>query len=83
MRGIKFPSLKYHNTTEALDLYEGHASKAAAYWQDKLTKMEDVNTGLVRGPEDGWQFSLLILVAHQILRQADGDIRKLMEKYRQ
>ncbi len=82
MRGIKFPSLKYHNKTEILDLYEGHIGKAAAYWNDKLTRMEDVRTGLLRGPEDCWQFSLLILVAHQIVRQADGDIRKLMEKFR-
>lgn len=82
LRGIKFPSFKYHNTTETLDVYEGHISKAADYWKDKLSKMEDVRTGLVCGPEDAWQFSLLILVAHQVLRQADGDIRKLMEKYR-
>ena len=79
MRGIKFPSLKYQNQTEALELYEGHTEKAADYWNDKLAKMEDVKTGLVLGPEDCWQFSLLILVANQVLRQADGDIRKLLK----
>ena len=45
--------------------------------------MEDVRTGLVCGPEESWQFSILILVAHQISRQADGDIRKLIDKYRE
>ncbi len=82
VRGIRFPSLRYQNKIESLDVFEGHVTKASDYWNEKLRGMEDVRTGLVRGPEDCWQFSILILIAHQILRQADGDIRKLMEKYR-
>lgn len=82
VRGIRFPSLRYQNKTETLDIFEGHVSRAETCWRDKLSSAEDVRTGLVRGPEDCWQFSILILIAHQVLRQADGDIRKLMEKYR-
>jgi len=82
VRGIRFPSLRYQNKTESLDVFEGPVQKASDYWADKLGAMEDVRTGLVRGPEESWQFSILILVAHQVSRQADGDIRKLMERYR-
>jgi len=83
VRGIRFPSLRYQNKTESLDVFEGYVQKASDYWDDKLRAMEDVRTGLVCGPEESWQFSILILVAHQISRQADGDIRKLIDKYRE
>jgi len=82
VRGVRFPSLRYQNKTESLDVYEGHLSKASDYWNDKLRAAEDVRTGLVSGPEDCWQFSILILVAQQVSRQAESDIRKLMDKYR-
>lgn len=82
VRGIRFPSFRYQNKTESLDVFEGPIQKASDYWDDKLRAMEDVRTGLVCGSEECWQFSILILVAHQISRQADGDIRKLIDKYR-
>ena len=82
VRGIRFPSLKYQNKTESLDVFEGHLEHASGFYRDRLAQAEDVQTGLVTGVEDCWQFSILILMAHQILRQADGDIRRLMEKFR-
>ena len=82
VRGIRFPSLKYDNKTESLDIFEGKLSKAIEHYKQELQQKEDVHTGLMIGPEDCWQFSVIIFICHQILRQADGDIRKLLEDYR-
>ncbi|MBN1871223.1 MAG: hypothetical protein JW800_01470 [Candidatus Omnitrophica bacterium] len=82
VRGIKFPSLKYNNRTYSLDIYEGQLKKAIEVSLDELQRKEDVITGLVVGPEDCWQFSILIFVCSQIVRSADGDIKRLLENYR-
>ena len=82
VRGIKFPSLKYNNKTYSLDLYEGQLKKAIESSLDELQRKEDVTTGLLIGPEDCWQFSILIFVCSQIVRSADGDIKRLLKDYR-
>ena len=79
VRGVTFPSLKYNNKTCSLDVYEGHLEKAIKYYSDKLERGEDVHSGLVIGPEDSWQFSILIFIATQIMRSAGGDIKKLLD----
>jgi hypothetical protein len=81
VRGIKFPSLKYNNKTESLDIHEGRLKQAIEQYTHELQKKEDVATGLVIGPEDCWQFSVLIFICSQIMRQADGDIKKLFDKF--
>lgn len=83
IRGVTFPSLKYNNKTYSLDVYEGHLEKAVGYYSDKLQQGEDVSNGLVAGPEDSWQFSILIFIATQIMRSADGDIKRLLERFRE
>ncbi|MFA4991976.1 MAG: hypothetical protein WC569_05300 [Candidatus Omnitrophota bacterium] len=83
VRGVTFPSLKYNNKTQSLDIYEGHIDKAIGYYSDQFQKREDVHKGLVVGPDDCWQFSVLIFIATQIMRSADGDMRKLFERLRE
>jgi hypothetical protein len=82
VRGIRFPSLKYNNRTYSLDIFEGRLKKAIESYQDKLQREEDVATGLIVGPEDCWQFSVLIFVCTQVIRSADGDIRKLLDEFK-
>ncbi len=82
VRGIGFPSLKYNNKTYALDIFEGRLSKAIEKYTHELQKEENVTSGLVIGPEDCWQFSVLIFVGMQILRSTDNDIKKLMNRGR-
>ena len=62
VRGVTFPSLKYNNKTYTLDIFEGQLKKAIEYYNNKLRRQEDVHTGLVVGPEDCWQFSVLIFI---------------------
>ncbi len=82
VRGVQFPSLKYNNRTHSLDVYEGALSRAIDYYSDMLQRSEDVHTGLVAGPEDCWQFSVLVFICSLVVRSADGDIKKLLEELR-
>lgn len=82
VRGVKFPSLRYNNKTYSLDLFEGKLSKAIEQHRDKLQLEEDVLTGLIIGPEDCWQFSLIIFVCTQVMKSADGDIKRLLEEFK-
>jgi hypothetical protein len=82
IRGIQMPSLNYNNRTSSLDVYEGDLSKAASYYLDRLQRKENVHTGLITGPEDCWQFSVLIYVCTQVARNSARDIVKLLEEYR-
>lgn len=79
VRGITFPSLKYNNKTSSLDVYEGRLDKAVEFHGNLLARQEDVSTGLVVGAEDVWQFSVLIFICGQVVRSADGDIKKLLD----
>jgi hypothetical protein len=82
VRGVMFPSMKYDNKTYSLDIYEGRLQKAIEHYSDKLQREEDVLAGLVAGPEDCWQFSVLIFIFAQIVKSADGDIQKILEEFR-
>jgi hypothetical protein len=79
VRGITFPSLKYNHKTSSLDLYEGRLDKAIEFYGNWLKRQENVSTGLVIGAEDVWQFSVLIFICGQVVRSADGDIKKLLD----
>lgn len=78
VRGVRFPSMKYNNKVHGLDVFEGDLGKAVRHHLDRLQKTEDVLTGLLSGPEDCWQFSVLIFVASQISRSAGSDLRNLL-----
>ncbi|PIQ89102.1 MAG: hypothetical protein COV72_04725 [Candidatus Omnitrophica bacterium CG11_big_fil_rev_8_21_14_0_20_42_13] len=80
VRGVSMPSLKYNNKTHRLDIYEGCVEKAVDFYLDKLRREEDVHTGLICGLDDYWQFSVLIFIASQIARSAEGDIKRILDK---
>lgn len=82
MRGISFPTLKYRNETHTLDIFEGELKKAISYFSDQLERREDVQSGLIAGPEDAWQFSVLIYVAAMAVRSASSDIEQIIEELR-
>jgi hypothetical protein len=82
MRGITFPSLKYHNITSSIDISEGSLAKAIKENKKELERREDLTTGLITGPEDCWQFSILLYIATLVSKSAASDIRKLLDKFR-
>ncbi len=82
VRGVSIPSLKYNNKTISLDIYEGRLKEAISHYLDEIQIQENVHTGLLTGPEDCWQFSVIIFICSQIAKNADSDIKKLLEEYR-
>ena len=81
MRGIRFPSLKYNNLVDKLSLEEASLAKTAEKYKKNMERRENVNTTLLLGPEDCWQFSVLLYMASLIGRCARTDIMNLMEKF--
>ena len=82
IRGVRFPSLKYDNQTSLVDIYEGSIKKAIERYKDQLQRAEDVHTGLIIGPEDCWQFSVLIFIGTMVSRSAEEDIRRLLDRFK-
>ncbi len=82
VRGVRFPSLRYRHEFSSLDLREGSLQQAIDHFHDQLKHAEDVHTGLVVGPEDAWQFSVLILVGSLVIRSSEGDFKRLLEEWR-
>ncbi|HEX9780968.1 MAG TPA: hypothetical protein VGB20_07120 [bacterium] len=82
LRGVQFPSMKYKHQVSSLDVYEAGPDRAAAHYLEQLNRTEDVHTGLVIGPEDAWQFSVLFLIGALVVRSAEGDLRRILEQWR-
>ncbi len=83
LRGIQFPSLRYRHELSTLDVMESSLRQAVEQWNGQLTRAEDIHTGLVVGPEDAWQFSLLLLIGALVVRSAEGDLRRILDDWRQ
>lgn len=82
VRGVQFPSLKYRHQLSSLDLLEESLQTAIERFTQQLTVAEDIKTGLLVGPEDVWQFSVLLLVGALVVRSAEGDLRRLLDEWR-
>ncbi len=82
VRGVSLPSLIYNNKNNMLNIFEGKLDQAIAHYGNKLQREENTSTGLITGPEDVWQFSLLIFICSQIAKNSTGDIRRLLEEFR-
>ena len=82
VRGLQFPSLKYRHQLSSLDVYEGSLQQGIRHYQDRLTAAEDIRTGMVIGPEEAWQFSVLLLTGALVVRSAEGDLRRIVEAWR-
>jgi len=82
VRGVSFPSLRYDNKISSLEIFEGKLSEAVKNFNNILQKQENVVTGLVVCPDDCWQLSLLLFVCSQIVKNADVDIRKLLDEHK-
>ncbi|NQT32343.1 MAG: hypothetical protein HQ594_01560 [Candidatus Omnitrophica bacterium] len=82
MRGVRFPSLKYNHTTTKLDLNDRSLSRNVADFKKTLEQKENVNTALIIGPEDCWQFSILLYMAALVGRCMKSDIMNIIDKLR-
>ena len=81
IRGVTLPSMKYDNKVFSLNVFEGHMDDAIGVHGNRLQREENTSTGLICGPDEVWQLSLLIFVCSQIARNSSTDIRRLLEEY--
>lgn len=82
VRGIRFPSYKYSNKTSHLNVFEGPLKKAIGFFSNKLERQEDVHSGLIVGPGDCWQFSVMMFVGQMVSKSAEGDIKRILERFK-
>ena len=81
VRGITLPSMKYDNKIFSLNVFEGKIEDAIGVYGNRLQREENTSAGLVSGPDDVWQLSLLIFVCSQIAKNSSTDIRRLLDEY--
>ncbi|MBI4340750.1 MAG: hypothetical protein HY598_00540 [Candidatus Omnitrophica bacterium] len=81
VRGVQFPSLKYQHQHSSLDVLEQSLDQAVEQFKQRLTRAEDITTGLVIGPEAAWQFSVLLMVGTLVIRSAQGDVRRILDDW--
>lgn len=79
VRGVSFPSFRYANEVASLEVYEGSLSQAADHFADRLAWREDIETALITGADDCWQFSILIFAASMVSKSAPRDIQKFLD----
>jgi len=79
VRGVRFPTVTYNNQLAKIDIYEGPLAKAVKEYSRKLQKAEDVHAGLIIGPEEAWQFSVLIFIGAMATRSAYGDVKTFLD----
>jgi hypothetical protein len=81
VRGITLPSMKYDNKVSSLNVFEGKIEDAIGVYGNRLQREENTSAGLICGPDEVWQLSLLIFVCSQIAKNSSADIRRLLDEY--
>jgi hypothetical protein len=81
VRGITLPSMKYDNKIFSLNVFEGKMEDAIGVYGNRLQREENTSAGLICGPDDVWQLSLLIFICSQIAKNLSMDIRRLLDEY--
>lgn len=81
VRGITLPSMKYDNKIFSLNVFEGKMKDAIGAHGNRLQREENTSTGLICGPDEVWQLSLLIFICSQIAKNSSADIRRLLDDY--
>ena len=79
VRGVRLPSLKYQNKSTTQEVFSGQLQSAVQHYANRLQREEDVKAGLLTGPSETWLMSVLVFVCGQVVKSADGDIRRLLE----
>jgi hypothetical protein len=79
VRGVSFPSLKFRNETDSLNVMEKPLNKAVESVMNTLDHERNFDTGVLVGPEDCWQLSIIIYAGGLMTRSASKDIRRLLE----
>lgn len=81
IRGIRFPSLKYINRSERIEVVEKPLEEVEKEILNNLLRMEDTEKGVIRGEADLWSFSVLIYLINLLNRNIPKDIQDLLRDF--
>jgi hypothetical protein len=81
VRGIKLPSLKYSNDEIKLELSENTVDEVIKDYLELLSRKEDLETGIILGIPEVWQFSLLIYIISNISKSIQSDIKNIFDNF--
>ena len=82
LRGISFPSLKYTNEISTIEVEDKNPQEAISFYKDEIERKEDLQTGLIFGPVEYWQLSIIFYVNFLINRSARNDIDQYLRELR-
>ena len=80
IRGINFPSLKYKHEISSIDVLEKDPEEAISFYRNEIERKEDIETGLIFGPVETWQLSILFYVNILINRSTSKDLEHYLEE---
>ena len=80
IRGINFPSLKYKHEISTIDVVEKDPEEAISFYRNEIERKEDLETGLIFGPIETWQLSVLFYVSVLINRSTSKDLEHYLEE---
>lgn len=78
VRGVTLPSFDFTNEIAGMDLQDGSLDNAVDHFRREFERTEDIDTSLIVGPGDCYQFSILVFVSAMVGRSASSDLEKLM-----
>lgn len=82
VRGINFPSLKYKHESSDIEVVSKEPEAVLDQYRNDLEKEEDFTTGLVYGPVECWQLSILVYIGMLINRSAAKDVERYLNELR-
>ncbi|MFN3551341.1 MAG: hypothetical protein ACK4WJ_06005 [Endomicrobiia bacterium] len=81
IRGIQLPSMKYSNTEIKLDVFDKPVEEVVEEYKNLLSRKEDIETGIILGIPDIWQFSLIIYLSSLVVKSVDNDIKNILDLF--
>ncbi len=76
-----FPPARYTNQDMQMSVMEGSVNSVMRQMTETLDQREDEVTGVLSGPVELWQMSLLVYAGRIVRQSATGDVRELMRRF--
>ena len=78
-RRFHLPAMRYRNDNASMDLSTKNVTQVINESLEALDRENNLRTAVISGPEDCWQFSLIIYAGEMMQRSAPGNIREMIE----
>ncbi len=79
-RRFRFPPLKVENRGAPIEVRETELERVVDDEMKRLDGNQDSKTAVISGPEDGWQFSLLLYAMQLTQQSAVGNLKDFLDR---